>query len=51
MEQDNTFIRNSWGTELFATVEDSVLRNSWGTELGCIEGQKGPVKYLSSSPK
>jgi hypothetical protein len=31
--QENIFIHNSWGTEVFATVEDSVLRNSWGTEL------------------
>jgi hypothetical protein len=38
--QENIFIRNSWGTEVFATVEDSVLRNSWGTEFGCIEGIK-----------
>jgi hypothetical protein len=36
--QDNIFIRNSWGTEVFATVQDSVLHNSWGTNFGCLAG-------------
>jgi hypothetical protein len=40
MGTGNIFIRNSWGTEVLATVEDSVLRNSWGTEFGCTEGPK-----------
>jgi hypothetical protein len=38
MRTGNIFIRNSWGTEVFATVEDGVLRISWGTDFGCLAG-------------
>jgi hypothetical protein len=47
--QENIFIRNSCGTEVFETDEDSVLRNSWGTEVlatvedGVLRNSRGKV--------